>query len=155
MSSTLHRLLYLALLTITVDGTVLLTQADLQSLSSSSDESDSASDTLFDSDSEAPSLEIPVKIERIILRNMALHQSCQINCPVGEDLWKDLEGRLEIKDNVAKDQAAQFNYAISLDAFKLAMEAHGKNIKAVTAPRRRWRDSPRARYDDNTSGEES
>lgn len=70
---------------------------------------------------------------------MALHQSCQINCPVGEDIWKDLVGRLEIRDNIAKNQAAQFNYAISLDALKVVMEAHGKNIKAVSALQRRKR----------------
>ncbi|KAJ4352552.1 uncharacterized protein N0V89_007901 [Didymosphaeria variabile] len=123
------------------DGTVPLTRADLQRLSSSNDDSDSASDTVVDSDSDtdAPSFDIPIKIERIILRNMALHQSCQINCPVGEDIWKDLVGRLVIRDNVAKDQAAQFNYAISLDALKVVMEAHGKNITAVSASQRRNR----------------
>lgn len=102
-----------------------------------------------------PSHELPAKIERIILRNMALHQSCQINGPVEEDLWKDLEGRLEIRDNVSKNQAAQFNYAISLEALKAVIEAHGKNMKAVSAPRRRWRGSSRKTYDDNTSGDES
>jgi hypothetical protein len=64
---------------------------------------------------------------------MAQHQSCQINGPVGEDIWKDL-GRLEIRDNIAKDQAAQFNYAISLNALKAVMELHGKNMKAVSTP---------------------
>lgn len=71
---------------------------------------------------------------------MALHQSCQINCPVGEDIWEDLVGRLEIRDNVAKDQAVQFNYAISLNALKEVMEAHGKNIKTVCAPQRKKRE---------------
>ncbi|KAF2657477.1 hypothetical protein K491DRAFT_327918 [Lophiostoma macrostomum CBS 122681] len=140
-----------------IDGTVPLTQADLLSLSSSSDNSDCGCDTLVDSDSDtdAPSFEIPVKIERIILRNMALHQSCQINCPVGEDIWKDLKGRLEIRDNVAKDQAAQFNYAISLDALRVVMEAHGNNIKAMAAPRRRKRrDSAQEKDGDGSSGEE-
>lgn len=87
---------------------------------------------------------------------MAMHQSCQINCPVGEDIWKDLVGRLEIRDNVAKDQAAQFNYAISLDALKVVMEAHGKNMKAVSAPKRRKRrDSAQEKEGNDTSGEET
>ncbi|KAF2004053.1 hypothetical protein P154DRAFT_459751 [Amniculicola lignicola CBS 123094] len=141
-----------------IDGTVPLTQADLQCLSSSGDNSDSASDTLFDSDSEtdAPTFDIPAKIERIILRNMALHQSCQINCPVGEDIWKGLAGRLEIRDNVAKNQAAQFNYAISLDALKAVMEAHGKNMKAVSMPqRRKRRDSVQKTEGNDSSGEDT
>lgn len=87
---------------------------------------------------------------------MALHQSCQINCPVGEDIWKDLDGRLEIRDNVAKHQAAQFNYAISLDALKGVMEAHGKNMKAVFAPqRRKRRDIAQVKEGNDTSGEET
>jgi hypothetical protein len=56
---------------------------------------------------------------------------------VDEDIWEDLVGRLEIRDNVAKDQAVQFNYAISLNALKEVMEAHGKNIKTVCAAQRK------------------
>ncbi|UPX16444.1 uncharacterized protein EKO05_0006843 [Ascochyta rabiei] len=109
------------------NGTVPLTQADLKSLSTSSDYSGSAFEA------NAPSFDIPPQLERIIFGNMARDQSCQINIPVGEDIWKDLNGRLEIRDNIAQDQAAQFNYPISLEALKLTLGAHGENIKAVFA----------------------
>lgn len=50
------------ILTSTVDGTVPLTQADLQALSSSSDSSDSASDTLVDDDPYAHSDTFPSEL---------------------------------------------------------------------------------------------
>ena len=63
-----------------------------------------------------------------------------------------MAGRLEIRDNVSKDQAAQFNYAISLDALKVVLEAHGRNMKAVSAPqRRRRRDSAQEKDYDSSS----
>jgi hypothetical protein len=87
---------------------------------------------------------------------MALQQSCQINCPVGEDIWKDMAGRLEIRNNVSRHQAAQFNYPISLDAVRVVLAAHGKNVKAVFAPRRRRRrDSVQDEESYGTSSEES
>jgi hypothetical protein len=75
---------------------------------------------------------------------------------VGEDIWKDMVGRLEIRNNVSRHQAAQFNYPISLDAVRVVLAAHGKNVKAVFAPRRRRRrDSVQDEESYGTSSEES
>jgi hypothetical protein len=74
---------------------------------------------------------------------------------VGEDIWKDMVGRLEIRNNVSRHQAAQFNYPISLDAVRVVLAAHGKNVKAVFAPRRRRRrDSVQDEESYGTSSEE-
>jgi hypothetical protein len=87
---------------------------------------------------------------------MAMHQSCQINCPVGEDIWKNLNGRLVIQDNVSKDQAAQFNYPIGLESMKAVLKAHGENMKAVCAPKRRKRrDSAQEKEGNYTTDEET
>lgn len=75
---------------------------------------------------------------------------------MGEDIWKDLDGRVVIQDNVAQDQAAQFNYPISLEALKVVMGAHGNNMKAMSALRRRKRrDSAQEKDGDDTSSGES
>lgn len=71
------------------------------------------------------------KKERIIISNMALHESLQINGALGEDIWKDYQ-RLEIRDNTAKDTAVQINYGMNLDAFKIAMSAHAENLRAAS-----------------------
>lgn len=112
-----------------VDGTVPLSTADLQSLSSSDDDSDCGSETAVDSDSDTekttPSHSIPVRLERIVLNNMAENQALQLNAPVGRDMWKSLAGRIEIRDNVAKDDATQVNYATDLETLLKLMEARG------------------------------
>jgi hypothetical protein len=87
---------------------------------------------------------------------MAMHQSCQINCPVGEDIWKDLKGRLVIRDNVSKHQAAQFNYPITIDSILAVMRAQGENMKAMSAPKRRKRrDSAQEKEGNDTTDEEA
>ncbi|KAH7381146.1 hypothetical protein DE146DRAFT_623997, partial [Phaeosphaeria sp. MPI-PUGE-AT-0046c] len=153
-----HCKLYLfsssTLLTTTVDGTVSPTETDLQSLSSSSEDSDSEPDTFVEPDTEVPALDISIRVERIIHNNKARDQSCQVNCPVGDDIWKDLEGRLEIRDNVSKHQATQFNYAIPLASAKVLMGCQGKNMKAVTTPWWKRRGSTRRMYGyDDSSGD--
>lgn len=110
-------------MTSTVDGTIPLTKADLQSLSSTSTDSDDASDTLAcsSSDAEEISFDIPKRLERIILRNMTRDQSLQINGPVGEDIWKDIT-RLEIRENEADGFSTQVNYPITIEVFRMLLE---------------------------------
>ncbi|CAO2651615.1 Nn.00g041850.m01.CDS01 [Neocucurbitaria sp. VM-36] len=115
------------------DGTVPLTLADLRSLSSgendnNDDDEDSSDETLVD-DSDSPQREIPLKTERIILRNTARQQALQINAALGEDIWKELN-RLVIKDNVAEDQAVQVNYGIALEAAMVLLNVQDKRIAA-------------------------
>lgn len=110
------------------DGKVLLTPDDVRSLGSDHSGEDSGDETLVDSESDEMSLS---KKERIIISNMALHESLQINGALGEDIWKDYQ-RLEIRDNTAKDTAVQINYGMNLDAFKIAMSAHAENLRAAS-----------------------
>ena len=122
----------MATLTISDDGTVPLTRADLRSLGGSDNDSDSdedsADETLVD-DTESPQREMSLKTERIILRNTAQQQSIQINAALGEDIWKELN-RLVIKDNIAKDQAVQLNYGTTLEAALLLLNIQDKRIAA-------------------------
>lgn len=141
-----------------VDGKVPITEADLQSLYSASDASDSGSDTLVESDlrsdTDVSSFSVPLKLERSIFGNVALHQSFQINCPVGEDVSKHI-ARLEIRDNVSKNQAAQFNHPISIEAMTAGLTAHGNNMRGMSAPqtrKKKRRDSSREQYGDDGSG---
>jgi len=124
------------------NGHVPLTQADIRSLSPSSDGTDSASETLIDSDSDAdaPCFDIPAERELIIKDNMSQDQSYQINAPIVEqDFWKDFKGRLVIMNNVSKDQSAQFNHPNTLTAVKVVLDAHAKNMEAIFAPQKQRR----------------
>jgi hypothetical protein len=80
---------------------------------SDSDTDNSLDETLID-DAEASAHNSPKQTERRILRNTARDQAFQVNCPIGEDVWKDLDC-LVIEENVAEDQSTQFNYGMSLE----------------------------------------
>ncbi|KAH9875717.1 hypothetical protein IAQ61_003181 [Plenodomus lingam] len=108
------------------DGTIPLTRADLKSLTEEDGDEDSGDETLVD-DSEFPSKELPIKTERIILRNSARHQALQINAAAGEDIWKDIS-RLVIQDNVAEDQALQVNYGTTFKVTKYLLAEQNKRI---------------------------
>ena len=117
------------LLTSEDDGTVPLTPADLKSLSSEDDSDGSTDGTLVDDD-EAPLSIASVKTERIILRNMARDQALQVNAALGEDIWKHMT-RLVIEDNVAENQAVQFNHGTSLEAMGFALDRQDRRIAAA------------------------
>jgi hypothetical protein len=107
---------------------VPLTRADLKALSKESDDEDSGEETLVD-DSESPLIDLPDKTERIILRNTARHRAMQINAAIGKDIWKRIN-RLEIKDNVAEDQALQVNHGLSLEVALKLFDLHDKRTIA-------------------------
>lgn len=108
------------------DNVIPLTAADLRLLEREYDGEDSGDETLVDG-SENPSQESFVKRERIILRNTARNQALQINAAVGEDIWKDV-GRLVIKDNMAEDEAMQFNHGMELDVALSFIEIQGSRL---------------------------
>jgi hypothetical protein len=118
-----------ASLTTVDDGTVPLTQADLESLTSEDSGEDSGDETLVD-DSESSLRNASDTTERIILRNTALQQALQINAALGEDIWKHMS-RLVVKDNRADGQTVQLNHAITLEAFTLAMDRQDMKIAAA------------------------
>lgn len=118
-------------LTVTDDGTVLLTSADLRSLRNEGDHDDNEDETLVnDSDSSTGSATRKrASTSRTILRNMAKNQALQINAAVGEDIWKDIR-RLVIKDNVAEDQAIQINHGTTLEVTLALIGRQGEIIAA-------------------------
>jgi hypothetical protein len=116
------------LLTNADDGTVPLTKADLRALSRETDGDDSEDETLVD-DTEAASRDVPVKTERIILRNATRHQAVQINAAIEKDIWQGIS-RLVIRDNVAEDQSLQVNHGTTLDVTMLLLELQGKRMGA-------------------------
>ena len=116
------------MLIIVDDGTVPLTPADLRALSDDDDGNDSSDETLVD-DSESPIHDVPMKMERIILRNTARHQAMQINAALGEDIWREMD-RLVIKKNVAEDQAVQVNHGTTIETFMLLAEHQDRRIAA-------------------------
>jgi hypothetical protein len=116
------------LLMIVDDGTVPLTPADLRALSDEDDGNDSSDETLID-DSESPIHDVPMKMERIILRNTARHQAMQINAALGEDIWKEID-RLVIKDNVAEHQAVQVNHGTTIETFMFLTDYQDRKIAA-------------------------
>ena len=119
----------MTLLMIAEDGTVPITEMDLRSLSKEGDES-SEDETLVD-DAEMSPRDLPIRTERIILRNIARNQSAQINAAIETDIWKDVN-RLVIKDNVAEDQALQFNYGATLEITSLLLD---RRDRLTTVPR--------------------
>jgi hypothetical protein len=125
------------------DGTVPLTSADLRSLRNEGDRDDSEDETVVnDSDSSTgSSTRKRVSTSRIILRNMAKQQALQINAAVGDDIWKNIS-RLEIKDNIAEDQAIQINHGNTLEVVMALIGRQGKIIAArEKAPTHQRRDS--------------
>ncbi|KAH9878151.1 hypothetical protein J1614_003368 [Plenodomus biglobosus] len=122
------------------DGTIPLTRADLKSLTGEDGGDDSGSETLVD-DGEFPSRGIPVKTERIILRNSARHQALQINAALEEDIWKDIS-RLVIRDNVAEDQAVQVNHGMTLGVTRYLLAEQSRRItESSKIPERKRHDS--------------
>jgi hypothetical protein len=128
---------------ITDDGLVPLTAEDLKAhrsykksnsgtdgCNSDTEESDSDTDNSLDEtlidDAEASAHNSPKQTERRVLRNTARNQAFQVNCPIGEDVWKDID-RLVIEDNVAEDQSMQFNYGMSFDMALAFMDRHQAN----------------------------
>ena len=141
------------MLIIVDDGTVPLTPADLRALSDEDDGNDSPDETLGDEDdgndspnetlvddSESPIHDVPMKMERIILRNTARHQAMQINAALGEDVWKEMD-RLVIKDNVAEDQAVQVNHGTTIETFMFLVEHQDRKIAARQKVTRAGHDS--------------
>jgi len=106
-----------------------LTLADERFLSNPDSGEESGDETLVD-DSETLPHYASEKTERIILRNVALHQALQINAALGKDIWKDTN-RIVTKDNRAEDQSVQLNYGTSLEAFTLAMKMQGMKLKEM------------------------
>jgi hypothetical protein len=119
------------MLTLTDDGIVPLTRADLKSLRDAATDSDSEDETLVDdsdsSTSSKPKKRVPT--ERIILRNMAKNQAMQINAPVGTDIWKIID-RIVIEDNIAEDDAVQINYSNSLEVMMTLLKFNSETITA-------------------------
>ncbi|RMJ02409.1 hypothetical protein CDV36_015329, partial [Fusarium kuroshium] len=54
--------------------------------------------------------------ERIILNNVAKFQATQINAPLGEDIWANVD-RLVVENNQADALSTQINYPMTLGAF--------------------------------------
>ncbi|RTE70516.1 hypothetical protein BHE90_015091 [Fusarium euwallaceae] len=54
--------------------------------------------------------------ERIILNNVARFQATQINAPLGEDIWANVD-RLVVENNQADALSTQINYPMTLGAF--------------------------------------
>jgi hypothetical protein len=112
------------------DGTVPITEKDLRSLSKEEGDESSEDETLVD-DAETSPRDLPIRTERIILRNTARDQAAQVNAPIETDIWKDVD-RLVIKDNVAEGQALQLNYGTTLAITSLLLD---RQDKIITMPR--------------------
>ncbi|UPK99708.1 hypothetical protein LCI18_010643 [Fusarium solani-melongenae] len=84
-----------------LDDKVLLTEEDLESLRA-------CMESPFDGQK-------PTK-ERIILNNVAKFQATQINAPLGEDIWANVD-RLVVENNQANPLSTQINYPMTLGAF--------------------------------------
>jgi hypothetical protein len=125
-------------LTVTDDGTVTLTPADLKSLRNEEDRDDSEDETLVgDSDSSSSFVgKKRLTTERIILRNTAKQQSLQINGALGEDLWKDIN-RLVIQENISEDECVQVNHATTLEAVLLLLDKQDERIDRIAAARQK------------------
>jgi hypothetical protein len=119
-------------LTMTDDGTVTLTPADLKSLGDEEDCNDSEDETLVDDSDSCSSFEGKKQLmtERIILRNTAKQQSLQINAALGEDIWKDIN-RLVIKENISENECVQVNHATTLEATLLLLDRQDERIAAA------------------------
>lgn len=110
--------------------------------SDESDSDDSSEETLVD-DSDLTPHDIPIKTERLVLRNVTREQSCQINGPVGEDIWSKID-RLVIKDNTVEGQSVQINYPTTMEVFKLSLQAQAAAVERADKPasaRRKRHDS--------------
>ncbi|RSL68757.1 hypothetical protein CEP53_002454 [Fusarium sp. AF-6] len=90
------------------DGKVSLTDEDLVSLSACME----------------PTIEgKKPATERIILNNVARFQAIQINAPLGEDIWANVD-RLVVENNQADALSTQINYPMTLGAFYSGFMPH-------------------------------
>ncbi|KAK4236087.1 hypothetical protein C8A03DRAFT_36034 [Achaetomium macrosporum] len=64
---------------------------------------------------------VPGQKVRIIQDNTALMNALQVNTPVGQDIWKDVDIP-RIERNLADRNAAQFNYPIDSNTFLAALQ---------------------------------
>jgi hypothetical protein len=63
---------------------------------------------------------------RIVTNNTALSRALQVNTPVGQDIWADMN-TVVVNGNVAKMEAVQFNGPISSNDFLGALRiTHGR-----------------------------
>ena len=130
------------------DGLVPLTTADLKALGGNEEvnsDSDNSSETFVDdvdsssdSGSDSPVSDGIAKTERIVLQNTTRDQALQINCAIGEDMWKDID-RVVIKRNRAGDKSMQVNYAMSLEVVLAVL----KQQQAITGNDRTLEERPR------------
>ncbi|KAL9083441.1 MAG: hypothetical protein Q9165_008517 [Trypethelium subeluteriae] len=98
------------------DGTVTLSSKDVASLSSDDGVS------IDDPDAGAsPRRGTAGSVERIICNNTTEPLALMVNGPIGEDLYRHVS-RLEVKDNIAKEEDIQINYATSMNDFQSIME---------------------------------
>ena len=80
-------------------------------------------------DSDTCLRQTPLKTERIVRRNNASNRAVQINAPLEEDLWKNVD-RLVIEDNMADSQGIQVNYAITREMVVVMFDQQNKLIAA-------------------------
>lgn len=120
------------------DGTIPLTDADLESLrDAAADNEDSGDETLVgDSDStHSEQAQKRATTERIILRNMARDQALQINAPIGKDIWKGID-RIVIKENTASTGAVQINHNNTLEVTLALLKAtHDMRLASIQSRR--------------------
>lgn len=106
------------------DGTIPLTDAELDSLRDAADGENSSDETLV-GDADSDHSERGKKralTERIILRNMAKDQALQINAAIGKDIWKGID-RIIIRENVASNGAVQINHSNTLEVTLALLKA--------------------------------
>lgn len=106
------------------DGIVPLTPDDLRQLSREDDESDSSDETLVDA-AEFPRRCVSGFTKRVTLNNVAESRSFQVNAPIGEDIYKDVDCVI-IKNNKAGSQAMQINYALDYELALRMLDIQGK-----------------------------
>ncbi|KAI9687296.1 MAG: hypothetical protein M1822_002339 [Bathelium mastoideum] len=98
--------------TLSTNGSVHLCVADRASLDRGEVLSKNGSEV-----GEVPPLTKPKAIKkRVVGNNVAKISSTQVNCPIGHDLWEDMD-HIEIRDNIAEETSKQFNYPMSLEVF--------------------------------------
>jgi hypothetical protein len=68
---------------------------------------------------------IRVSARRTVQRNLAREQSLQINAPVGEEGWLEVED-LAIQDNLSTGNSIQVNHAISGTVLQMILDVHSK-----------------------------
>ena len=64
---------------------------------------------------------------RIIVDNITEQQALQVNGPIGEDIWRDVN-HLEIGHNKASGNSTQFNYPITKDVFERVMARRSQSL---------------------------